>query len=609
MKLRKVEFINYKSILSGVLDIENDITCLVGINESGKSNVLFALEKADIDEELTAAEYSRHSADYGSDENSPELKLWFEPLEEELDELKKIFGHNEVSTILLTKIKNKYRLDYPKIEYEKSGFAKKEAEESETPRESQPQEIQNTDNEKEEDKKITEEEIRGKVEEELKNYIPRFLRFDSVAFDEYFLPENGEVQISQFIANPDGMRPVKNLLILGGISDFNILQASDGNQRIKRDKLLGTASQKINREILRFVWPVESVEVDLSAESDILKIRLKEKGKTSPFKPIERSRGLQWALAFNIYFLAETKDRLQKSVLLIDEPGIFLHIDAQNKLLGQTFPEISGKGNQIIYTTHLPYLIDSRFPERIRILEKEDEDTIIGNKAWSEGEFSKIPEPVKTALGLRWSELFNLTEKNVIVEGPSDQIILRHLHSLFGKDETINFLPAYGYRKFPSVLANIKIEEKLGFGLTDGDADLEKVRKKCSIVSVQDDEVENIPTLVNNKDIITLEDVLPEDILKEAIFSVYKIECERRKNCSLSKEEISIEYPRVKKLEEFFAKKFKAKKHKLAKMEIARAVADFLNGNKNAKGEKWKVAKTLIEQIERRCNQKQGEES
>jgi hypothetical protein len=241
-------------------------------------------------------------------------------------------------------------------------------------------------------------------------------------------------------------------------------------------------------------------------------------------------------------------------------------------------------------------------------LEKKDEDTIIGNKAWSEGEFGKIPEPVKTALGLRWSELLNLTEKNTVVEGPSDQIILRHMHSLFGKDEEVNFLPAYGYQKFPSVLANIKIEEKLGFGLIDGDADSDKVREKCSIVSIPKDKVENIPTLIGNKNVITIEDVLPENIFQEAVFSVYKIECERRKNCSLTKEEIPTEYPRVKKLEEFFAKKFKAKKHKLAKMEIARAVADLLSDKKNARGEKWKMAKTLVEQIEKRYNQKQEEE-
>ena len=434
------------------------------------------------------------------------------------------------------------------------------------------------------------------------------MRFDSVAFDEYFLPENGEVTISQFIANPDEMRPVKNLLALGGISDFNVLQAADENKRITRDKLLGDASQKINSEILRVVWPVESVEVELSAESDILKIRLKEKGKTSPFKPMERSRGLQWALAFNIYFLAETKGDLQESVLLIDEPGIFLHIDAQNNLLGETFKKIVDEGNQIIYTTHLPYLIDSRYPERIRILEKKDEDTIIGNKAWSESEFGKIPEPVKTALGLRWSELFKLTEKNAVVEGPSDQIILRHLHSLFGKDEEISFLPAYGYTKFPSVLANIKIEEKLYLGISDGDADLEEIRKKCAIVSIQDNELESVPVLTGNKQIISTEDVLPEDIFREAVFQVYKINCDRRKNCSLAQNELPMDFPRVKKLEEFFAKKFKAKKHKLAKMDIARTIADILEKNdQDKKNEKWDISKTLITEIEKKYNKEELE--
>lgn len=605
MKLRKVEFIKYRSISSGVLDIENDITCLVGINESGKSNVLFALEKADTDEELSAAEYSRHSDDFGSDENSPELKLWFEPIKEEQKEIKSMFGLDEVPTIMLTKIKNEYRLDYPSIDYEKSSFAVEEStEEPETKEETAPENQESQ--EVEEETEINKHENRAKVVEELKKYIPQFLRFDSVAFDEYFLPENGEVTISQFIANPEEMRPVKNLLALGGITDFTVLQAADENKRIKRDTLLEVASKKINSEILRVVWPVDSVEVELSAESDILKIRLKEKDKASKFKPMERSRGLQWALAFNIYFLAETKDDLQESVLLIDEPGIFLHIDAQNNLLGETFKKIVSEGNQIVYTTHLPYLIDSRFPERIRILEKKDEDTIIGNKAWSESEFGKIPEPVKTALGLRWSELFKLTEKNAVVEGPSDQIILRHLYSLFGKDVEISFLPAYGYTKFPSVLANIKIEEKLYFGIADGDADLEEIRKKSAIVSIQDDELENVPTLTSNKQIISIEDVLPEDIFREAVFQVYKINCDRGKNCSLTQDELPMDFPRVKKLEDFFAKKFRAKKHKLVKMDIARAIADILEKKgQSKKDKKWDTSKTLIKEIEKRYNQEE----
>src|SRR3989338_3805942 len=433
MKLTKVEFINYRSISEDALDIEHDITCLVGINEAGKSNTLLALEKADPDEELTVAEYSRHSEGFGDPDNSPELRLWFEPDKAEVAGLKEIFGEN-ISTLVLVKTTDGYRVDFPAIDYKKSKFYAPQAPTEGT--ETQTENLELTDE--------ATQGIRKKVIEGLEqNYIPRFLRFDSVNFNEYFLPQNGEVLISQFIAKPDSMKPIKNLLVLGEITDFSVLQANDENKRLIRDTLLNNASKKINEEILRVVWPVESVEVRLSAEGDILKIRLQEKDKTSPFRPDERSRGLQWALAFNIYFLAETKDELQQAVLLIDEPGIFLHIDAQKKLLEKTFPKINESGNQI-------------------------------------------------------------------VEGPSDQIILRAVHGVFGKDTTIGFLPAYGYKKFPSVLAIVQIEEKQGFGIVDGDENLETLRKKCATVSIPEDRMDTIPTLTNNPAIITIEDILPE---------------------------------------------------------------------------------------------------
>lgn len=591
MKLTRVEFINYKSISENALDIEHDITCLVGINEAGKSNTLLALEKADADKKLTIEEYSRHTGGFGDPNNSPELKLCFEPDNNEIVGLKELFGEN-ISALLLVKTTDGYRIDFPAINYKKSKLY--------TPPtlvegvETQVDTIEPIDDK-------TEEDTRRKVIEELEqSYIPKFLRFDSVNFNEYFLPPNGEVSISQFIAKPDDMRPIKNLLVLGEITDFSILEAHDENKRLVRDTLLNNASKKINEEILRVVWPVESVEVKLSAEGDILKIRLQEKDKTSPFRPDERSRGLQWALAFNIYFLAETKDELQRSVLLIDEPGIFLHIDAQKKLLEKTFPKINETGNQIVYTTHLPYLIDPRFPERIRILEKKNEDTIIGNKAWSEGEFGKIPEPVRTALGLRWAELFNIGDRNVIVEGPSDQIILRAIHSVFGKDTAIGFLPAYGYKKFPSILAIIQIEEKQSFGIVDGDEDINELRKKCAMVSIPDDKINTIPALTDNPGIVTIEDVLPEDLFKQAVYNIYHPLCLRRKNCSIIEAEIPTEYPRVKKVEEFFANKFHAKKHNFAKMEFARTVAEIIaEGNFKKSDDKWNPSKTLILEIEK----------
>ncbi len=604
MKIRKAEFINYKSVKNDIIDIENDITCLVGINESGKSNVLCALEKADTKKKLEFAEFSRHSDQYIKGNETPELKLWFKPSEDEKKNLVEILGQNDITYIILRKNGVEYFLDYPKINYLNSSF-------SETIND-QKTELSNLENfngveHKDEIGTENESEIRKKVIDEIIKYIPKFLHFDSVAFDEYFLPGSGEIQIDQFVANPDSSKPVKNLLTLGGIADFKDLQADNGDQRLRRDKLLGDVSRKVNDEILHVVWPVENVEVDLGADGNILKIQLREKDKTSPFKPAERSRGLQWTLAFNIFFLAETKSELNGAVLLIDEPGIFLHVNAQNKLLEQTFNRIIKNGNQIIYTTHLPYLIDPQCPERIRILEKNDENTVIGNKAWSEGEFGRIPEPIKTALGLRWAELFKVAEKNVIVEGPSDQIILRQLNSVIGNDKDINFLPAFGYEKFPATLANVKIEKKQYYGILDSDVDIVKVRKICSTISVKDDEIENLTTLVGKKDVVTIEDIVPESVFYEALFEVYKQICERKNNCNFEKDELSIAIPRIKNTEVFFANKFNSKSHKYLKMDVARMIVEILNGkNKKPSEIEFENAKRLIQAIEGKFNKNEN---
>ncbi|HYK08245.1 MAG TPA: ATP-binding protein [Candidatus Eisenbacteria bacterium] len=597
MKLTKVEFFNYRSISGDDLDVEKDTTCLVGINEAGKSNILYALEKLGVNQVLTQDEFSRHSEEYGSSENPPELKVTYSLEDKEKEEIAKVTGKEE-PILVLRKTGGHYVFNFPGIDYGKSKYF--------------PEIVSTSSEEANESEKrtLTEEEkqeVLNKIWEDLRNnYLPNFLRFDSVNFNDYYLPLNGEVLISDFILDPNVKTPVKNLLNLGGIQDFKKLQASTDTERIRRDVLLKRASEKINKEILGVVWPVETVKVELDADGDILKIRLKEENSTNPFKPEERSRGLQWALAFNIFFLAMARNSEKQSILLIDEPGIFLHINAQKKLLEQTFNQITKNGHQIIYTTHLPYLIDPNYPERIRILEKDKEDTHIGNKAWSEGEFGKIPEPVRTALGLQWSDIFNLGEKNVIVEGPSDQIILRDLANLFFENSSISFLPSYGVKKIPSILAIIKLEDKEAFAVVDGDIDIEELRKKSQLVAIEAELISNIPSLTNNLKMITIEDILPKSVFQNAVFHVYESSSKKR-GIKLELKDIPTEYPRVAGAEEFFSKKFKAKKHKLLKMEIAREIHEEIKSlNKENLDVTWNSCKNLISEIFSKLNVEQA---
>ena len=45
-------------------------------------------------------------------------------------------------------------------------------------------------------------------------------------------------------------------------------------------------------------------------------------------------------------------------IFLLDEPGVYLHVNAQRELL-RLFYDLCKNDNQVVYSTHSPYMIDS----------------------------------------------------------------------------------------------------------------------------------------------------------------------------------------------------------------------------------------------------------
>ncbi|MBP7611044.1 MAG: ATP-binding protein [Steroidobacteraceae bacterium] len=77
-----------------------------------------------------------------------------------------------------------------------------------------------------------------------------------------------------------------------------------------------------------------------------------------------RSTGLQWFLSFYLVFLVESQGEHKRSVLLLDEPGMSLHPLAQRDL--SAFFDSLSSSNQILYTSHSPFLVDADRLERAR---------------------------------------------------------------------------------------------------------------------------------------------------------------------------------------------------------------------------------------------------
>lgn len=140
-----------------------------------------------------------------------------------------------------------------------------------------------------------------------------------------------------------------------------------------------------------------------------------------------RSKGFQWFFSFYLVFLVESEDGHKDAVLLLDEPGIHLHPTAQQELIG--FFETLAEKNQLIYTTHSPFLIDGEHLERVRpVTESEGGDSKIAVGYWPEDRDTIFP--LQAAAGYAMVAALFQHKKNVLVEGMGDFYLLYGLSAL-----------------------------------------------------------------------------------------------------------------------------------------------------------------------------------
>jgi len=80
-----------------------------------------------------------------------------------------------------------------------------------------------------------------------------------------------------------------------------------------------------------------------------------------------RSRGFVWFFSFLAWY-SELKENNTPLILLLDEPGLSLHAQAQFDLM-RFFEETLSSNHQLIYSTHSPFMVDPDKPKRIRYVE------------------------------------------------------------------------------------------------------------------------------------------------------------------------------------------------------------------------------------------------
>ena len=237
-----------------------------------------------------------------------------------------------------------------------------------------------------------------------------------------------------------------------------------GNANIEdRNQLANRASAEISGKLAR-LWTDRKLKVRFNPDGDHLATMVSE---VSDYYDVEvsldeRSRGFQWFFGFHIVFSADTQDGDKDSaILLLDEPGLYLHAKAQGDLLRYLEDEFR---NQILYTTHSPFMVPTHRLDCVRTVSFDvDNGTTVTNDPTGD---ARTLFPLKTALGYDLSQsLFFFGGHNLVVETVTDYWFLSAASEFLsanggsGLDSRLTLTPTGGAHKVPYMVALLASEK------------------------------------------------------------------------------------------------------------------------------------------------------
>jgi predicted ATPase len=117
---------------------------------------------------------------------------------------------------------------------------------------------------------------------------------------------------------------------------------------------------KIQNKTIDVDWDIEIDPNDAQKRAVYLKFWIRD--GVSKFEIAERSLGFRWFFCFLLFTQFRVSRRDSSAVFLFDEPASNLHARAQEQLL-KSFPNISKGDNMIVYSTHSHYMINPHWLE------------------------------------------------------------------------------------------------------------------------------------------------------------------------------------------------------------------------------------------------------
>ena len=518
MKLTKVEITNYKSIWGSNEFRIDDVTCLVGKNESGKTALLQALYKlnpvneAEADFDITMeyprqsmSQYRRRIAKEG-EKHDEVVKATYVLDESDIRAVQKEFGQDcfSVQNPSLTISKDYgnvffvYDLDINEDKVLEHLIVSANLPIEQTNILLEQRNVHEVNSELSD--MITSGELQKVIsgvagtgfsmyifQEVLEERLPKFMYFD-----EYYQLE-GQDNLLAFAnrVNTGEMKksdyPLLGLIELAGL-EINDLLNLDNTQTLTAE--ISAAENELSALIL----PYWSQNRDISMKFDLryglpddpedmrdgmniwgLVVNTRNKVEL----PIgTRSRGFVWFFSFLAWY-SNLRRKGEKLVLLLDEPGLSLHAKAQEDLLRYIDSELKPH-NQVLYTTHSPFMVNPHNLEQARIVQDMGMDRIAGGQPQRLGTeiVSEIRKatgdtlfPLQAALGYEIYQNLFVGPNCLIVEGVSDLLYIETMSNLLRESKMTELsnkwtiTPVGGITNVPTFVALIGAQGNLNLAL------------------------------------------------------------------------------------------------------------------------------------------------
>jgi len=235
-----------------------------------------------------------------------------------------------------------------------------------------------------------------------------------------------DANLNIFKDNLDSNKPLYNIFKLSGYEDKDAISGAINKVTNPRSKSI--LESKLNDSLNEYIGKVWSNSIDLIieiTETGKFSLLIKDKGNENKHDRLSitaRSQGAQHFLSLILSLSLETKNQERKNeLILIDEPEVHLHPSGIRDLAKELLK--IGQDNFVFLATHSPFMIDKNHKERHFIV-KKDKKATTELKRIKDSDNIIDDEVLREAFGIDvYRDLLN--PHSVLVEGASDKVLLQ----------------------------------------------------------------------------------------------------------------------------------------------------------------------------------------